>query len=123
MNSISSVTLHSREIDPIVGVSFTGLFDFFVHAFGANAWWAMNGRPNNKAGKSFVKRERRYLRRWADIVRLTVTNYCKKHDLRVPNRMTTAQIQQDQVLADWRVVWLASSQGSAVYSSHTLRQV
>ena len=25
----------SREWDPIVGVSFTGLFDFFVHAFGA----------------------------------------------------------------------------------------
>ena len=24
----------SREWDPIVGVSFTGLFDFFVHAFG-----------------------------------------------------------------------------------------
>lgn len=83
---------YSREIDPIVGVSFTGLFDFFVHAFGSE-WlgWMMNGRPNNKAGKSFVKRERRYLQRWADIVRLTVTNYCKKHDLRVPNRMTTVQ--------------------------------
>ena len=83
---------YSREIDPIVGVSFTGLFDFFVHAFGSE-WlgWMMNGRPNNKAGKSFVKRECRYLQRWADIVRLTVTNYCKKHDLRVPNRMTTVQ--------------------------------
>ena len=55
------------------------------------ARWMMDGRPNNKAGKSFVKRERRYLQRWADIVRLTVTNYCKKHDLRVPNRMTTVQ--------------------------------
>lgn len=83
---------YSREIDPIVGVSFTGLFDFFVHAFGAD-WlsWMMNGRPNNKVGRSFVKREARYLRRWADIVRLTITNYCKKHDLRVPNRMTTVQ--------------------------------
>lgn len=31
----------SRNIDPIVGVSFTGLFDFFVHAFGADwlKWW------------------------------------------------------------------------------------
>ena len=40
---------YSREIDPIVGVSFTGLFDFFVHAFRSN-WlgWMMDGRPNNK---------------------------------------------------------------------------
>ena len=40
---------YSREIDPIVGVSFTGLFDFFVHAFGSD-WlgWMMAGRPNNK---------------------------------------------------------------------------
>jgi ribonucleotide reductase, class II len=33
---------YSRELDPIVGVSFTGLFDFFVHAFGVDwlKWWA-----------------------------------------------------------------------------------
>ncbi|HTL87884.1 MAG TPA: LAGLIDADG family homing endonuclease, partial [Leptolyngbya sp.] len=32
---------YSRELDPIVGVSFTGLFDFFVHAFGVEwlRWW------------------------------------------------------------------------------------
>ena len=29
----------SRAWDPIVGVSFTGLFDFFVHAFGTT--WLM----------------------------------------------------------------------------------
>ena len=31
----------SRELDPIVGVSFTGLFDFFVKAFGSTwlNWW------------------------------------------------------------------------------------
>ena len=83
---------YSREIDPIVGVSFTGLFDFFVHAFGAD-WlsWMMDGRPNNKVGRMFTKREARYLRRWSDVVRLTITNYCKKHGLRVPNRMTTVQ--------------------------------
>jgi ribonucleotide reductase class II len=36
----------SRELDPIVGVSFTGLFDFFVQAFGSDwlRWWA-EGRP------------------------------------------------------------------------------
>lgn len=36
----------SRELDPIVGVSFTGLFDFFVNAFGTGwlRWWEA-GRP------------------------------------------------------------------------------
>jgi hypothetical protein len=35
----------SRKLDPIVGVSFTGLFDFFVEAFGIDwlQWW-QNGR-------------------------------------------------------------------------------
>ncbi len=37
---------YSREIDPIIGVSFTGLFDFFVNLFGRDwlDWWAA-GRP------------------------------------------------------------------------------
>lgn len=39
---------YSRELDPIVGVSFTGLFDFFVNAFGVDwlQWWEA-GRPEN----------------------------------------------------------------------------
>lgn len=38
----------SREIDPIVGVSFTGLFDFFVALFG-KAWlvWWKEGRSDS----------------------------------------------------------------------------
>jgi ribonucleotide reductase, class II len=38
----------SRELDPIVGVSFTGLFDFFVNLFGLPwlKWWGA-GRPLN----------------------------------------------------------------------------
>ncbi|NES93435.1 MAG: ribonucleoside-triphosphate reductase, adenosylcobalamin-dependent, partial [Okeania sp. SIO2B9] len=38
----------SRELDPIIAVSFTGLFDFFVNAFGIEwlSWW-MNGRDEN----------------------------------------------------------------------------
>jgi ribonucleotide reductase, class II len=37
----------SRELDPIVGVSFTGLFDFFVNAFGSEwlRWWSENRNP------------------------------------------------------------------------------
>ena len=83
---------YSREIDPIVGVSFTGLFDFFVHAFGA-PWldWMMKGRPANNLGRKFTKKEHYFLRRWADIVRYTVINYCDKHGLRRPNRLTTVQ--------------------------------
>ena len=38
---------YSRKLDPIVGVSFTGLFDFFVAAFGIDwlRWWQA-GRPD-----------------------------------------------------------------------------
>ena len=38
---------YSRSVDPIVGVSFTGLFDFFVKAFGVDwlHWWEA-GRPD-----------------------------------------------------------------------------
>jgi ribonucleotide reductase, class II len=38
----------SRELDPIIGVSFTGLFDFFVKAFGADwlRWWECDRRQD-----------------------------------------------------------------------------
>lgn len=38
----------SRELDPIIGVSFTGLFDFFVEAFGADwlRWWECDRRQD-----------------------------------------------------------------------------
>lgn len=38
----------SRELDPIVGVSFTGLFDFFVKAFGVDwlRWWEAGRRKD-----------------------------------------------------------------------------
>lgn len=44
---------YSREVDPIVGVSFTGLFDFFVNAFGVDwlKWWQA-GRPKNWGHRS-----------------------------------------------------------------------
>jgi len=82
----------SREMDPIVGVSFTGLFDFFVHAFGAE-WlkWFIAGRPNTAEGKAFKATEAAYLKRWRFIVESTVEEYCKRHGLRVPNRTTTVQ--------------------------------
>jgi len=82
----------SREVDPIVGVSFTGLFDFFVHAFGVEwlRWWEA-GRPDTVQGLDFKEKEADYLNRWREIVHQTVWEYCDAHGLRRPNRCTTTQ--------------------------------
>ena len=82
----------SREWDPIVGVSFTGLFDFFVHAFGTEwlEWWQA-GRPDTEQGRAFKSKEASYLSRWKAIVNETVWDYCDLHGLRRPNRCTTVQ--------------------------------
>ncbi|NJR49680.1 MAG: ribonucleoside-triphosphate reductase, adenosylcobalamin-dependent [Leptolyngbyaceae cyanobacterium CSU_1_3] len=83
---------YSRELDPIVGVSFTGLFDFFVNAFGVEwlRWWEA-GRPDTVKGLQFKQREQDYLTRWREIVHRVVGNYCDRHHLRRPNRCTTVQ--------------------------------
>lgn len=82
----------SREEDPIVGVSFTGLFDFFVNAFGADwlKWWE-DGRPDTVTGLRLKQQEKEYLSRWSDIVHQVVWDYCDRHDLKRPNRCTTVQ--------------------------------
>ncbi|MEH2251377.1 ribonucleoside-triphosphate reductase, adenosylcobalamin-dependent [Nostoc sp.] len=83
---------YSRELDPIVGVSFTGLFDFFVHAFGVDwlRWWA-EGRPATAQGLAFKREEEKYLTSWKDIVHRVVWDYCDRHNLKRPNRCTTVQ--------------------------------
>ncbi len=82
----------SRAWDPIVGVSFTGLFDFFVHAFGTPwlQWWEA-GRPDTDEGRAFKAKEAEYLSRWKAIVNQAVWEYCDRHGLRRPNRCTTVQ--------------------------------
>jgi ribonucleotide reductase class II len=82
----------SRLDDPIVGVSFTGLFDFFVHAFGVEwlHWWT-EGRPDTMKGVEFKQQEQAYLNRWRDIVHRVVWDYCDRHGLKRPNRCTTVQ--------------------------------
>ncbi|MHA3960846.1 ribonucleoside-triphosphate reductase, adenosylcobalamin-dependent [Synechococcus sp. LTW-G] len=82
----------SRAWDPIVGVSFTGLFDFFVHAFGTPwlTWWEA-GRPDSEEGRAFKAKEAEYLSRWKEIVNKAVWDYCDRHGLRRPNRCTTVQ--------------------------------
>lgn len=83
---------YSRELDPIVGVSFTGLFDFFVHAFGVDwlRWWEQ-GRPETPQGVIFKANEQQYLTRWKEIVHKAVWEYCDRHGLKRPNRCTTVQ--------------------------------
>jgi ribonucleotide reductase, class II len=83
---------YSRELDPIVGVSFTGLFDFFVHAFGSEwlQWWAQ-GRPATAAGIAYKQKEHEYLNTWREIVEQTVWEYCDRHNIKRPNRCTTVQ--------------------------------
>jgi ribonucleotide reductase class II len=83
---------YSRQIDPIVGVSFTGLFDFFVHAFGA-PWleWMMKDRPNSNQGAYFEAQEAKYLSLWRLAANEAVEVYCTEHEIRKPNRVTTVQ--------------------------------
>jgi ribonucleotide reductase, class II len=83
---------YSRDLDPIVGVSFTGLFDFFVHAFGVDwlRWWAQ-GRPATEQGLEFKRQEKKYLSSWKDTVHRVVWDYCDRHNLKRPNRCTTVQ--------------------------------
>ncbi|MDV3352893.1 ribonucleoside-triphosphate reductase, adenosylcobalamin-dependent [Leptolyngbyaceae cyanobacterium CCMR0082] len=82
----------SRLDDPIVGVSFTGLFDFFVQAFGVDwlKWWEA-GRPDTMQGIQFKAKEQEYLSRWKAIVHGTVWDYCDRHNIKRPNRCTTVQ--------------------------------
>lgn len=83
----------SRERDPIIGVSFTGLFDFFVNAFGREwlEWW-QEGRPRSTAqGKNFIEKEEAFLVLWRSIVKDTVESYCRDNNLKIPTRYTTVQ--------------------------------
>jgi ribonucleotide reductase class II len=82
----------SREWDPIVGVSFTGLFDFFVQAFGTPwlQWWEA-GRPSTDAGRILRAQEASYLTRWRRTAEQAVWDYCDRNGLRRPNRCTTVQ--------------------------------
>lgn len=82
----------SREWDPIVGVSVTGMFDFFVHAFGVEwlQWWA-EGRPDTDDGKALKEKEAEYLSFWREEATKAVWEYCDRHGLKRPNRCTALQ--------------------------------
>jgi ribonucleotide reductase class II len=97
---------YSREVDPIVGVSFTGLFDFFVMHFGSDwlLWWEA-GRPSNWKSPSvcesggcainqaifFKEEEARILQAIRKAAEDGVKDYCEREGIKVPNRCTTVQ--------------------------------
>lgn len=83
----------SRELDPIVGVSFTGLFDFFVAKFGVDwlLWWK-SGRSRDFSGAFYYLAEEVIaLNMWRKAAEDGVRDYCLEHDLKIPNRSTTVQ--------------------------------
>lgn len=83
---------YSRSIDPIVGVSFTGFFDFMVHA-GGYGWlkWMMEGRKGRRANDMYGELEKHYLSRWRRAAHRGVVDYCTTHGIRTPSRITTVQ--------------------------------
>lgn len=100
-NFVDEVYAYSRIVDPIIGVSFTGLFDFFVNYFGVPwlQWWQA-GRPRiwgllyedgSSEADYFRRWERWTLTKWRETVELTVLDYCRRHGIPRPNRCTTVQ--------------------------------
>ena len=112
---------YSRELDPIVGVSFTGLFDFFVHAFGTDwlRWWEA-GRPETPQGLIFKSGEQKYLNFWKDVVQKVVWEYCDRHHIKRPNRCTTVQPAGTKSLFNRSFSRLASPQSPKIHPSHYL---
>jgi ribonucleotide reductase class II len=83
---------YSREVDPIVAVCLSGLFDFFVSALGVE-WldWMTNGRKDGPQSRRFVDLEQRYLKSWRESARQGVADYCAQAGLKMPNRYTAVQ--------------------------------
>ena len=84
---------YSRELDPIVAVCPTGLFDFFVKLFGAEwiEWWH-EGRPGGHPQANMWRQtEKYYLNFWRETVGNTLETYCREQGLKAPNRYTSFQ--------------------------------
>ena len=104
-----------RNNDPIVAVSITGVFDFFIKLLGDDYLnWTLDNRELfwNKAentdrlvelaeklnistdmshGSFYVEVEKYYYTMWRNIVEKAVLDYCQKSNLKAPNRCTTIQ--------------------------------
>ena len=105
----------AREIDPIVAVSITGVFDFFIKLFGDDylSWvYAKREQSWNDAqdlnrltiiaekldlpntithGEFYIQAEEFYYKLWRGFVEEVVGDYCNLAGLKKPNRCTTIQ--------------------------------
>ena len=106
----------SRVADPIVGVSFTGLYDFFAHAFGIE-WlqWMQEGRPEQDAmAEQWIESEKGYLSIWRNTVRHEVIRYWRpRAEGTQPGHHRAACRHQE--LADRGQQRVAPTQGAAVH--------
>jgi len=75
-----SVTAEPRLGSDCGALAFTGLFDFFVHAFGTPwlNWWEGPGRPKTEAGLAFKAQEAEYLARWKQVGEQAGVGYCDR---------------------------------------------
>jgi ribonucleoside-triphosphate reductase, adenosylcobalamin-dependent len=104
-----------REVDPIVGVSITGVFDFFMRLFNDDylSWIYAKREPSwNEAedldkidfiskklnlpntvthGEFYIQAEAFYYKLWRKYVEEVVADYCNRAGLKKPNRATTIQ--------------------------------
>ena len=90
----------SRDYDPIVAVGVTGIFDFFVNKFGRPwlEWWLNDRSPDFPQAKEFKAFEVYTLQTWREQAKKTITEYCAKHNLKVPNRYTCVKPSGTQSL-------------------------
>ncbi|PNW46925.1 UNVERIFIED_CONTAM: hypothetical protein BEN50_11825 [Euhalothece sp. KZN 001] len=84
---------YSREIDPIVAVCITGVFDFFVNLFGVDwlRWWSEGRSRKDKKADYYLETETDYLMSWRLCIQDQLYRYCEKHNLKTPNRFTSIQ--------------------------------
>jgi len=99
-NFVERTFARSRDLDPIIIVSFTHSFDFFARRFGIEwlRWWKQGRTINNPKAGYFLREERHYLWKWRRIVEETVWEYCDRHNLKRPNRCTGLKPEGSQTL-------------------------
>lgn len=80
---------YSHKIDPMILVSATHINEWFLRYFGTDwlDWW-LEGRPDSNIGRMFKREETNILFVWRKTVETTISAYCARVGLNIPNRMT-----------------------------------
>lgn len=86
----TDATNFSQELDPIVGIGITGVFDYWVGRFGKPyLQWIKSGRPNEYP--DYAIEEQKTYTKWKTYATNAVRDYCKEWGLKAPNRCTTVK--------------------------------